>query len=83
MTTITYDVLFFLLLFVAANFIFYQLLHKMLKTLEQLKFKTDSFLKPVDLQRIENLEAAVADFRQLVSVQNKKIAILTQKLDKK
>lgn len=55
----------------------------MLKTLEQLKFKTDSFLKPVDLQRIENLEAAVADFRQLVSVQNKKIAILTQKLDKK
>jgi len=65
---ITYDVLFFLLLFVAANFVFYQLLHKMLKTLEQLKFKTDSFLKPVDLQRIENLEATIADLRQLVSV---------------
>lgn len=80
---ITYEVLFFLLLFVAANFVFYQLLYKMLKTLEQLKLKTESFLKPVDLQRIENLEASVADLRQLVSIQNKKIAALTLKVDKK
>lgn len=80
---ITYEVLFFLLFCLAGGFVFYQLLHKILKTLEQLKLKTDSFLKPVDLQRIENLEASVADLRQLVSIQNKKIAALTQKLEKK